>query len=614
MKKTVARLLAVIVTVLLACGGDATSAFAATETTLDRWDADYVVGTDGVTSVTETLVVRWGTSSGRHGYVRDIITREKYDDKNDAMFPISNVSVSSPDPKISTKFELKTETGSSPRSEVTRVKIGDANKTISGATTMYVIKYQQRGLLRNPKPDFDEFYIDVLGAKHQVVASSTIKVTVPGGVQDVACFVGPTKSTTACDQASVTDGVATFVAKKVPDGHLFTIDAKITKGAAGTAAPLTEKSATQKQTDMVTGSAVLGGLASIVMAVSMWFYYRGRSRDERFVGMPPGTFPPPGTDQPVGRDTYKEIPVAFSAPRLALAHAGYLLEGCTKTSHFTATVVGLATNGAIRLSGMAPVSGQKPVREAHMADVDRVPDQPSLIVFNELFESSPSRNLDDAEMGDGWRTFVEETENTSQNMGWFKTTFKGGKSSVVWVILWIALFFFFNESPTVLLAGIVILGIMTVAWLVLQLIVRKKMSRGQRTATGRAYTDQVEGFRTYLATAEANQLKFQEGEDIFTKYLPWAILFGLTDRWTKVCSEAVERGLIAAPDTSWYGGGPWYPDMLLYGLGHWDFDFGSSLPGLAEGIFDGVGFGGGSGFDGGGFSGGGFGGGGGTDW
>ena len=54
--------------------------------------------------------------------------------------------------------------------------------------------------------------------------------------------------------------------------------------------------------------------------------------------------------------------------------------------------------------------------------------------------------------------------------------------------------------------------------------------------------DQVEGFRKYLATAEADQLRFEEGEDIFSKYLPWAIAFNLADRWAKVCADLVAMG------------------------------------------------------------------------
>ncbi|MCW5951889.1 MAG: DUF2207 domain-containing protein, partial [Propionibacteriaceae bacterium] len=75
--------------------------------------------------------------------------------------------------------------------------------------------------------------------------------------------------------------------------------------------------------------------------------------------------------------------------------------------------------------------------------------------------------------------------------------------------------------------------------------------------TGRALTDQVEGFRTYLATAEAEQLRFEEGEDIFSKYLPWAILFDLTERWTRLCEQLVAMGRLSAQAPAWYYGTTW---------------------------------------------------------
>jgi len=81
--------------------------------------------------------------------------------------------------------------------------------------------------------------------------------------------------------------------------------------------------------------------------------------------------------------------------------------------------------------------------------------------------------------------------------------------------------------------------------------------RGQRNPAGRAVTDQLIGFRKYLATAEADQLRFEEGEDIFSRYLPWAIAFGLADRWQKVCEQLVAAGRIPA-DPYWYSGPSYY--------------------------------------------------------
>ena len=86
------------------------------------------------------------------------------------------------------------------------------------------------------------------------------------------------------------------------------------------------------------------------------------------------------------------------------------------------------------------------------------------------------------------------------------------------------------------------------------LVYKGLTNRGQRSALGRAYADQVTGFREYLATAEADQLKFEEGQDIFSQYLPWAVIFDLTYRWTQICTELVQMGRLATIQPTWYYG------------------------------------------------------------
>jgi hypothetical protein len=110
---------------------------------------------------------------------------------------------------------------------------------------------------------------------------------------------------------------------------------------------------------------------------------------------------------------------------------------------------------------------------------------------------------------------------------------------------------FGGEGPAFAVAIPAIAGIVA---LVIYLV---KRARGRRTALGRAVTDQVIGFRKYLATAEADQLRFDEGEDIFSRYLPWAIVFGLADRWQRLCAQLVAAGRIPA-DPYWYSGPSYY--------------------------------------------------------
>ena len=49
------------------------------------------------------------------------------------------------------------------------------------------------------------------------------------------------------------------------------------------------------------------------------------------------------------------------------------------------------------------------------------------------------------------------------------------------------------------------------------------------------------GFKKYLETAEADQIKFEEAADIFSRYLPYAIAFGVADHWAKVFGDVATR-------------------------------------------------------------------------
>ena len=50
---------------------------------------------------------------------------------------------------------------------------------------------------------------------------------------------------------------------------------------------------------------------------------------------------------------------------------------------------------------------------------------------------------------------------------------------------------------------------------------------------GNDFIVQAKGFRDYIRTAEANQLRFEEGADIFSRYLPYAIVFHATEKWAR---------------------------------------------------------------------------------
>jgi uncharacterized membrane protein YgcG len=158
-----------------------------------------------------------------------------------------------------------------------------------------------------------------------------------------------------------------------------------------------------------------------------------------------------------------------------------------------------------------------------------------------------------------------------------------------------------------------------------------------RTPVGAGLLRRVTGFRAYLETAGADRAGPAQAADQFSPYLPYAIVFGLSEQWTRTF-ELVG----APPQAPWYEGWnegrePSSPDRFptridefassaatlsapppavrgISGFGWGDFWSGGGSSGDGGGGSSGGGGGRFSGGGGGGSSGGGGGGGGGSSW
>ena len=137
-----------------------------------------------------------------------------------------------------------------------------------------------------------------------------------------------------------------------------------------------------------------------------------------------------------------------------------------------------------------------------------------------------------------------------------------------------------------------------------------------RTADGSAVLAQSMGFRRYMETAEANQIKWEEAEDIFSRFLPYAIVFGIADKWAKTFEEVAQAAAAAGHVVvlpNWYVGTGSFGNLASSMDSFSTVAAGTlvSTPGSSGGS----GFSsGGGGFGGGGFSGGGGGGASGGSW
>ena len=124
----------------------------------------------------------------------------------------------------------------------------------------------------------------------------------------------------------------------------------------------------------------------------------------------------------------------------------------------------------------------------------------------------------------------------------------------------------------------------------------------KRTKKGALAKEHVQGFKLFLETAERYRVQWQEKEHIFETYLPYAMVFGVADKWASVFKDLHKEEML------WYAGAG---HLSVAAMTSSIEDFASSVsvitkPKASRSL--------GSGRLGGGFSGGGRGGGGGGSW
>jgi uncharacterized protein (TIGR04222 family) len=342
-----------------------------------------------------------------------------------------------------------------------------------------------------------------------------------------------------------------------------------------------------------------------------------KGRDRRFVGQTPGLQPAAGTpaaDEAVPLISRAPVAVAFTPPEgLRPGQIGTLLDEQANVVDVTATIVDLAVRGFLRIDEL-----ERPhwfsSRDWQLVKLRQ--DEDGLLPYEQelirgLFHTSHTVKLSELKKKFAARLAKVQTKlyEDVTNAGWFrgrpdKVRSRWFAAGFVLTIgsafLAFTLFRLLHWAPVAIaciLVGFALLG-----------AARRMPSR---TAKGTAVLAQARGFREYIHTAEANQLRYEEGADIFSRYLPYAIVFGEAERWVRVFGP-LAAGAAAATGA---GIGPvWYTGPNGWDVSH----FSDSLSGFTSSATSTIAAStpsssGGSGFSGG-SSGGGGGGGGGGSW
>lgn len=569
-----------------------------------RFDVDITIEPAGTVLVTETIVQDFGTTP-RHGIFRYIPDRLHYDDRYDRVYPIDLIAVrasqGTPD-----DVEIREEDGSFV------IRIGDPDVEITGEH-VYTIVYRVEGAL-NRFETHDELYWNAIGTDwEQPIGGSRVRVRGPAPIDRVACFTGPFGSALPCARARIRDGAAVFTHQGLDAYSAFSVVVALPPRTVATVGPILEERWSLDRAFSRTPSTVGGslGLLALVAGGFGWLVWR-RGRDLRFRGSPVDQVMGPATGggeaQAVPLFEGDEGPVEFAPPEgIRPGQVGTLIDEQANTLDVTATIVDLAVRGYLVIE---EIEKRWFLGKPDWRLTRRSKETDDLLGYERRLLDGLFEGGDEVLLSDLRKRFAERLQKVKDALyaevvarGWFL-----GRPDTVrrtWAGIGIGVLVL-GVGATIALARWTKLGLLGVPLVLgglLVLVGARWMPR--RTALGTAMTRRVNGFRRVIETAETHMSRWAEQENVFTRFLPFAVVFGATDKWARAF-EGLAQG--APEDTGWYvSSRPFVYHEFADRLDSFAVTTSGTISATPAGS-------GGSGFGGGGSSGGGGGGGGGGSW
>jgi uncharacterized membrane protein len=465
------------------------------------------------------------------------------------------------------------------------IKIGESDRTVSGRQT-YRITYDLSGAM-NSFADHDELFWNVNGGLWDVRAQAvTATVHAPAAPQQATCYQGAAGSDETC-RFTITASGADFAATRplAPHGQL-TIVAALAKGVVAEPTPVITRDGDNllayfEPRPVWLALAVFALAAGLAFLYWRWFTV-GRDKRERETIVP--EYEPPDNIRP--------------------AQLGVILDESADTKDVTATIVDLAVRGYLTITEV-PSAGLFSKKDWTLHDTGKkttglLPYE--TIVFTGLFKDGADVKISElrTHFVSALRTAENELYRDSADRKWFATRpdrVRLGYTgiSILVIIAGIGIAWLLGRSLGAGLVGVAVVVVGLVGLAVARIMPAK-------TAAGAELFRRTLGFRRYMEVAEKERQRFAERENIFSDYLPYAIVFGCVDKWARAFKDID----LSAQTQSWYvGTTPFTSFALSESLQGFSSNLGSAIsstPGSS----------GGSGFSGGGAGGGGGGGGGGS--
>ncbi len=546
-------------------------AFASAESIKD-FSIDYTIREDGVVLVEENILYDFGPEN-RHGIFRTL--ERGHPQESGVWYKERKVDIEVKEVSLNQNYVPYETTGS--RNEL-EIKIGDPDSTITGEQ-LYRLRYELRGALSYGTAGA-ELYWNATGNGWPVPIEK-VEVTVHGENTDLlklqsACYAGPFGSDTPCTEIRNEGETVVFGEEglQVNEGLTIATEINDTKVAF----------LSTEQVSYLPLGFILATIFIIYLAIKVYRFRREFKKDIPIIAQ------------------YE--PYSGYLPM----YSGVLIDGRLDPRDITAGILYLAEQGFIKIKKTEKkvlfIFNTTDYEIILLRPQNDIPTQFLKTLMGLLFETtdpietkvllsslvtkkaanfvlihSLEKNLKDDIRASGLTT-------NKLNQWSFTSYF------TVALLVAFCLFFYTVEDGV----GVIVYLLLPTVFLV----ATTKMDRN--TSKGYEVKNHLEGFKLFLSVTDKERFDFhnapEKSPELFMKYLPYAVAFGVEEKWAKVFSD------ITMPNPSWYEGSGGVANFSAVALTSDISAFSSSLSASS----------GTSGSSGGGSSGGGGGGGGGGSW
>jgi hypothetical protein len=472
-----------------------------------RDDVVLSIGTGGVVNVKETIVYEF---AGGTALERDFVTRTRESDTRDRIFKVENVKASSPDGG-------PTGVSVTQRDDRTVVRVAGTG-ALSGRHTV-VLQYDVRGAIARLGSG-EELRWTAVGGWTVPVASAKATVDAGAEIRNLNCFAGALGSSVGCTQffTNHTHTHAEFRQQNMLAQDYVTVIVGYPAGMTN-ARPLYEERrtlATAFTVNKTTGGSLLGLLALLLGGFTVLYQLRGR--DGRTVGRKAAE----GDHTPVNG-------MSFEPPDgVRPGQIGTLIDEQADVIDVTATVVDLAVRGYLLI--------EEDTSDWTLRKLDRQVDDLlpyELTLFNALFTGRTTVRL--SELGGTFAGDLAKVRSALYDdvvkQGWFTRrpdTVRTRWTTVGMVLTGLGLV---ATVALALLTNLALIGLAVIIGGAALSIAGQYMPA--KTARGATVLAHTIGFRTYLARGEASDVETRQRIAMFSRYLPYAIVFDNVQKWAQ---------------------------------------------------------------------------------